>query len=233
MAHLVHVSSLSGQARTCVRSVMRDDRWKERPRCPGFLLPFGHRHWLVGPSRSRRGARPSLRSAYRAVPGPRRGCHVPHGRDPTGEGALCTPGRRCSHDRLLVTGRRCRSPAASPAPSTTSHLRGFRCRGINESSLALTRPVFSLPVAPGWSGNPWAYPLVLRTPPLPATHARGGDGSRTLFRSSLLPTSSTLQSASPLKPCDLVSQRGSQTLAHLRQAVRPVFSRASAASRAR
>jgi hypothetical protein len=185
---------------------MRDDRWKERPRCPGFLLPFGHRHWLVGPSRSRRGARPSLRSAYRAVPGPRRGCHVPHGRDPTGEGALCTPGRRCSHDRLLVTGRRCRSPAASPAPSTTSHLRGFRCRGINESSLALTRPVFSLPVAPGWSGNPWAYPLVLRTPPLPATHARGGDGSRTLFRSSLLPTSSTLQSASPLKPCDLVSQ---------------------------
>src|SRR5216683_212098 len=43
--------------------------------------------------RSRRiGVGPPLRLAYRDGPGPRRGFHVPHGRDPTGEGALCTPG---------------------------------------------------------------------------------------------------------------------------------------------
>src|SRR5207245_4767511 len=94
------------------------------------------------------GVGPPLRSAYRATPGPRRGFHVPHGRDPTGEGALCTPGPRCSHDRRSFPGRRCRFPAAGPAPSAASHLRGLPSRGINERSLALTRPVFPLPVAP-------------------------------------------------------------------------------------
>ena len=33
--------------------------------CPGFLPPFGRRHSLLGPSCSRRGVRPSSRSAYR------------------------------------------------------------------------------------------------------------------------------------------------------------------------
>jgi hypothetical protein len=41
-------------------------------------------------------------------------------------------------------------------------------------SLALTRPIFPLPVAPVWSGRPWAFVLMLRTPPLPATHVREG-----------------------------------------------------------
>jgi hypothetical protein len=41
-------------------------------------------------------------------------------------------------------------------------------------SLALTRPAFPLPVAPVWSGCPWAFPPMLRTPPLPATHVRVG-----------------------------------------------------------
>ncbi len=166
--------------------------------CPAFLSPFGHRHSLLGPScpPGELGLPHSWLTG--PTPGPRRGFHVPHGRDPTGEGALCTPGPRCSHDRLLVTGRRCRISAASPTLGATSHPRGFRCRGINESSLAFTRPAFPLPVAPGWSGRPWAFPRMLRTPPLPATHVKVGTGLRTLTRNPLSPTCSTLQSASPL-----------------------------------
>ncbi|MEU1598250.1 hypothetical protein ABZ468_36875 [Streptomyces sp. NPDC005708] len=34
------------------------------PRCPGFLLPFGYRHSLLGSSCSRQGVERSLRSAY-------------------------------------------------------------------------------------------------------------------------------------------------------------------------
>ena len=32
------------------RPVIRDGHWREQPGCPGFLLPFGHRHSLLGPS---------------------------------------------------------------------------------------------------------------------------------------------------------------------------------------
>jgi len=46
--------------------------------------------------------------------GPRRGCHVPHGRDPTGVGALWTPGRRCS-PRLAPSHQP--PPAASQRPA--------------------------------------------------------------------------------------------------------------------
>jgi hypothetical protein len=41
-------------------------------------------------------------------------------------------------------------------------------------SLALTRPVFPLPVVPVWSGRPWASSPMLQTPPLPATPVRVG-----------------------------------------------------------
>ena len=168
-----------------VRPVIRNGRWKERPavslscrlsatgiRFLDHPVPPGSWAFLTVGLPDRR-------------PDPEGGFHVPHGRDPTGEGALCTPGPRCSHDRLLVTGRRCRISAASPALGATSHPRGFRCRGINESSLAFTRPAFPLPVAPGWSGRPWAFPLMLRTPPLPAKHVKVGTGPRTLTRNSL------------------------------------------------
>jgi hypothetical protein len=37
--------------------------------------------------------------------------------------------------------------------------------------MSFTRPVFSSPVTPGWNGDPRAS-SGLRTPPLPATHAR-------------------------------------------------------------
>jgi len=61
---------------------------------PGFLLPFGRRHSLLGSSCARWGIPPSSRPAYRqpAAAGPHRGYHVPHGGDAAGVGAAWTPG---------------------------------------------------------------------------------------------------------------------------------------------
>jgi hypothetical protein len=121
------------------------------------------------------GVGPPLRSAYRATPGPRRGFHVPHGRDPTGEGALCTPGPRCSHDRRSFPGRRRRLPAAGPVPqhcipspgvSVTRHQMRDRLRSPVRSSPCLWPPY--------GAGTLGLFALMLRTPPLPATHVRVG-----------------------------------------------------------
>lgn len=107
-------------------------------------------------------------------PGPRRGCHVPHGRDPAGVGAPCTPGRRCSHGWLLVTSRRLPFRNGQPCPqrfipspggSMSRHHREFAC----------TRPS-GLPLAcrPRMEREPLGVFPELRTLPLPATHVRAG-----------------------------------------------------------
>jgi hypothetical protein len=56
----------------------------------------------------------------------------------------------------------------SAGPLLTRHQRRFTL---------FTRPVFPLPVAPGWNGDPWAFPE-LRTPLLLATHVRVGTGHK-------------------------------------------------------
>ena len=175
MAHLVRVSSLSGRACARIRPVLRGSRWREQPPAPVSCGLSARRHLLVGPSfpaASRSWA--FLAVGLPGTPGPRRGFHVPHSRDPTGVGALCTPGPRCSHGRHVLPGRRRRFPAAGPAPSTASHPGGLHDEASTRVSLALTRPVFPLPVAPVWDGRPWAFPLMLQTPPLPATPVRVG-----------------------------------------------------------
>lgn len=65
-----------------------------RPTTCGFLLPFGHRHWLLGSSCARWGIEPSSRSAYRPpkLAGPQRGCRVAHEQAATGQGASFIPG---------------------------------------------------------------------------------------------------------------------------------------------
>jgi hypothetical protein len=139
-AHPTHVGTLSGPGtRPGSRPVIRNHRRKGRSRVPVSRRLSAYRHWLVGSSCSRLGCAPSSRSAYRSpsMPGPRRGYHVPHARDTTGEGALSTPGRRCSHDRRRISGRRLpllSGQSCTPAPqpirraqpngaSTRVHLR--------------------------------------------------------------------------------------------------------------
>jgi hypothetical protein len=92
---------------------------------PGFLLPFGCRHSLLGPSCSRRGILLFSRSAY---PSPQR-CWDLDGVSMfrtneirVGSGAPCTPGLRCSHSRRSRFDCRCRFSAASPALRCFSHL---------------------------------------------------------------------------------------------------------------
>jgi hypothetical protein len=146
---------LSGQ-------LYEDHRRRCRHVVPGFLLPFGHRHSLLGSSCTRWRVGPSLRSAYRTTtswPGLHRGCHVPHERDAAGEGALCTP-RTAVHSRPVKSLRSAPAAFQRPVPISrwnnpsarvlmTRHHQGFIC--IHPSGI-------SQPVTPGWNGNPWAMP---------------------------------------------------------------------------
>jgi hypothetical protein len=75
----------------------------------------------------------------------------------------------------------CRFSAASPPTPALHPISGASDADASEDSLTFPRPVFPSPVAPGWSGDPWAFPLGfslrLPTPPLPATPVKVGTGS--------------------------------------------------------
>src|SRR5680860_807843 len=100
-----------------IRPVIRDGRRRGRPRCPGFLPPFGRRHWLLGSSASRQGVGPSSRLAYRTQPRARtltglpRSTRTSHDRG----GCLLYPGGGGAHpaDKKSPTGA-CRSSTTSP-----------------------------------------------------------------------------------------------------------------------
>ena len=174
------VSALSGPGtRPGIRPVIRHGQRRGQPSCPGFLLPFGHRHSLLGhPVPARDLGLPHGRlTGHHLAPGPGRGFHVSHLRDTTGVGALSTPGT------AVLLPARCRArpaPAASqrpvPAPRTcippagllfTRHQRGFT---------RFTRPVCPWPVASRMGREALELSPVLRTPPLPAAHDRAGPG---------------------------------------------------------
>jgi hypothetical protein len=133
-----------------------------QPPCPGFLLPFGHRHSLLGhPVPARDLGLPCGRLTGRTcAPGPGRGFHVSHLRDRTGMGALSTPGTAV----LSLTGCRARpAPAASqrPVPAPRTHIppagllnygASTRVHAIHPSGLPLTcNP-------PDGTAGPWAFP---------------------------------------------------------------------------
>jgi hypothetical protein len=159
-AYLTHVSTLSGPGRARIRPVMRGGqrrRWSSAPvsRClsatgVGFLghpvpagelgLPHGR---LTGVFRRRTptGFPRSTRVRY------------DRGRCPLNSGTAML-------SRLTMGVQP--APAASQRPvlhpAGASHRRGPRSRSIIRGSLTFTRPVFPLPVAPGWNGSPWASP---------------------------------------------------------------------------
>jgi hypothetical protein len=128
---------------------------------PGFLLPFGHRHSLLGPSCARWGITPPSRSAYqqisRRTPSglPRSACHR-YGRggrplNPGDSGALPASQVRPAGTRRLPTAGPC-SPACCNPPARvimTRRHRGFT--HVHPSGLPQ-------PVTPGWNGRPWAFP---------------------------------------------------------------------------
>ena len=159
-AHLAHVSTLSGPGSARIRPVVRGDQ----RRCQS----------------SAAGSRCLSATGVRFLghPVPAGELDLPYGRL-TGAFRHRTPtgfprSTRVRHDRggcPLNSGTAMLSrltmgiqpaPAASQRPvlhpAGTTHRRGSRLRSIIRGSLAFTRPVFPLPVTPGWNGSPWASP---------------------------------------------------------------------------
>ena len=68
----------------------------------------------------------------------------------------------------------CRFSTASPLPRSNIPSCGGWDHEAYEDSLTFTRPVFPLPTIPGWNENGFGFYPGLRTPQLPATHAKAG-----------------------------------------------------------
>lgn len=85
-------------------------------------------------------------------------------------------GRRCSHDPPKRKGRRLPFLYGQPLCILIPHpVSGSRANEAFEDSLSFTRPTFSSPVAPDGNGTALGLSFGLRTRPLPAAHAEGGD----------------------------------------------------------
>ena len=175
-----HVSTLSGPG-ICPYPASYPGRPAEaRLTHPGFPLPFGHRHSLLGhpvPAAELglpcgrltgpccQGRTPTGLSRSARMSRGRGGCPL----DPGDCGARTAGRSSPAAARRLAAARPC-TPVQQP---TTG---GFLSRGIIKGSRSFTRPAFPWPVAPGWSGSPRACPPGLHTPPLPAAHAGVGTG---------------------------------------------------------
>jgi hypothetical protein len=129
----------------------------------GFLVPFGGRRSLLGhpvPLGSwafLTVGLPAPVTGIRTPTGFPRSARMRYGRD----GCPLYPGECGVH--TADTG----SPAAAPRlsteksldPGTSIHHPGLRLTRHQRGFTRFTRPAFSLPVIPGWNGNPWAFPL--------------------------------------------------------------------------
>ena len=144
-AHLIRVSTLSGRGSSPYPAgytvTAGGGASIEGARFPVAFRPpaFASRIILRPPQ-----ARPPSRSAHQVEPpGLRRGCHVPHETDTTGEGALCPRGRWCAPARPSSPGRHLPPHSDRPLPpAETTHrarvLMTRRQRGFTR----FTRPVF-------------------------------------------------------------------------------------------
>ena len=160
-AHPTRVSTLSGPGNRPYPASY-PARPAEGPTniCPGFLLPFGCRRWLLGSSCARQGVGPSSRSADRTPPSRP---------DPDGVTAFPTHelrpdwappvsrGRRCSLDRQMIPGRRLPLFHGQPLnPAPTTHQQGLSVTRHQRRFTRFARPVLPSPVAPGWDEDPRA-----------------------------------------------------------------------------
>jgi hypothetical protein len=159
-AHLTRVSTLSGPGRARIRPVMRGGQRRRWPsaavsRClsatgvgfSGHPAPAGELGLPCG--------RLTERLRVRTPTGFPRSTRVRHDRGgcPLNSGTAML-------SRLMLGPQP--APAASQRPvlhpAGSTHRRGPRSRSIIRDSLTFTRPVFPLPVAPGWNRGPWASP---------------------------------------------------------------------------
>src|SRR5664280_378216 len=180
-AHLTRVGTLSGRAIALSGQLSATvGRGADHHRL-GFLLPFGHRHSLLGSSAARQGIRASLTvglpaaTSRRTLTGLPRSTHTRCGRG----GCLLYPGDGGAHpiDHKSSTGA-CRFPAASPYTPLKQPINeaadnetSTEVHAIHPSGLALT-------CDPRMERGPSGLNSELRTPPSPAAHVRAGTGHR-------------------------------------------------------
>ena len=177
----------------------------------GFPLPFGSRRWLLGhPVPAGELSSPYGRPTSPEA-GPRRGFHVSHAPDATGEGALYSPGTvvlfQTDHDHrpAPVASQR---PVPAPRHNDPS-MRGSLSRAINEGSS--NSPFRSSPrrLLPDGTGALGLSPG-LRTLRLLAAHAEAGTDHRARTRNLLYSISRTSKLADLLCACDLASHSWNQ-----------------------
>nr|GID87489.1 hypothetical protein Ade03nite_64130 [Actinoplanes derwentensis] len=107
----------------------------------------------------------------------------------------------CPASACRLSGRPVPTPRLDiPSRGATIHGASTKVHAIHPSGLPLTRDLHDgteiLRLSPG-----------LRTPPLPATHAKEGARQRARARDYTTDITPVLLTASPLAKCDLVSQQ--------------------------
>lgn len=212
-----------------IRPVMREPLAGEPASGPGFLLPFGHRHSLPGPSCARWGTGPSSRSAYRRTDRrtpsglscsacdrcDRGGCPL----NPRDDDALPAGQARPASTRRLPAAGPC-SPACPIPPAEVLMTR--RHRGFTY----LHPPGLPQPVAPRAERGPWALPRASH-PAITHSARQGGDGPCALDRELRHRHQPVSFRRAPLFTCDLMSHHlvqpggGPQGVDHDRVRVRP------------
>ena len=177
------------------------------PAAPGIQQSASRRNSLLGhPMPAEELGPPDGRLTGPEAAGPRRGYRVPHARATSGVGALSTRGRRCSSRPSRLLARRmplCCGQSLHPAPashraglSLTRHQRGFK---------QFARPLCPSPVAPGWSGSPWAFHSSFAPHRCRRRTSRGGQAVEHEPGTTLYDISHASNLACSLNACDLAS----------------------------
>jgi hypothetical protein len=199
---------------------MRETTWRRcqhsGSRFPAAFRPPAFASWVI--LRPLGISLPHSRPTGGQPAGPQRGCRVAHEQDETGQGASFTPGTVVRSRPAIILRP---APAVLPRPVPTAPLEHPTCGGhLHETSSEIHSrspitprqldaapgpgsqslpPVFSSPAAPGWNTGRFGFYPGLRTPQLPATHARAETGQRALARVPRPRPQSGLQRRLPLE----------------------------------
>ena len=207
-AHQTRVSALSSRA-AALSGQLCGNRWRRSQHpVPGFLLPFGHRHSLLGSSCARWGIRLPSRSAYRQISrrtpsGLSRSACDRCGRggrplNPGDGGALPASQVRSGRHPPPSSGRPLFSRLLQPTGESANDEASSR---IHSRSPVRPSPACGLPDGTGALGP---FPG-LRTLQLPASARRGGDGPCALDRELRHRHQPIPLRRVPLITCDFVS----------------------------